>query len=791
MKFPLHRTLDLNGAWSLFYANETPTNIDTVHNLQNSNLPSVPANVPGNVELDLQAAGIIGEPFFGMNSADLHRYEKTHWWYTRRFEATLQENCEPFLRFEGLDCYADIFLNGTHIGACDNALIENEYSIGGILREGENEVVVHIRPAGEEAKKYSYPPGVAANRASYESLYVRKAPHCYGWDIMPRALSAGLWRPVKIVFRPAERLNSVFLRTVSASEQHARLILHFQAHQLKADTQYEIEIEGIGKDEAKGSRFYKRERLLFEAGRISIDVAQPQLWWPRGRGGAHLYDVTVRLLKNCEGCGCTECSVEQCRNWECDRAEFRHGIRTIQLERTSTTDMRGNGEFCFHVNGEKVFILGSNHVPADAYHSRDARRLPRILELAEEIGCNLLRCWGGNVYENDLFFDLCDEKGILIWQDFAMACAVYPQDEKFQKRLEHEAQTVVRRLRQHPCLALWAGDNECDQAYSWHSCGDPNRNVLTRRVLPEVLRAEDPGRDYLPSSPYIDEAAFQAGETFLPENHLWGPRDNFKSDYYRNALCHFASEIGYHGCPSPDSIRRFISPEKLWPPGNDEWLLHSTSPVPGVNLYDYRVELMRKQVRELFGTVPENLEDFAFVSQCVQAEAKKFFIEMFRSAKWRRTGIVWWNLIDGWPQFSDAVVDYYFTKKLAFDFIQRAQQPLCLMLREPANWQQQLVACNDTRHTIEIEYTVRDVGSEKPLCEGHATAKADAVTILDALPFSTSEKRFYLIEWRAVNDNSANESTHKGKNHYLAGLPPFDLENYRSWLRATGWRSEV
>jgi beta-mannosidase len=321
------------------------------------------------------------------------------------------------------------------------------------------------------------------------------------------------------------------------SEELAVLALHYRTRLTDPDASYqtyEIEIEGVCGE----SRFLHRERVLFEAGLLKfVNVPQPALWWPRGRGAAALYAITVRLFKH---------------GTEIDRATWRHGIRTVALEHTSRTDSSGKGEFVFRVNGEKVFLLGSNWVPADAFHSRDEGRIPRMLDLAEEIGCNALRCWGGNVYESDLFFDLCDEKGILVWQDFALGCAVYPQDEEFQKRIRIEATQVVQRLREHASILTWAGDNECDWAYEWYSLGNPNANVLTRRVLPDVLRMEDPGRPYIPSSPYIDEVAYAANDQSQPENHLWGPRDYAKGDYYKNPMCHFASEMGYHGCPSLD-----------------------------------------------------------------------------------------------------------------------------------------------------------------------------------------------------------------------------------------------
>jgi len=196
--------------------------------------------------------------------------------------------------------------------------------------------------------------------------------------------------------------------------------------------------------------------------------------------------------------------------------------------------------------------------------------------------------------------------------------------------------------------------------------------------------------------------------------------------------------------------------------------------VPGAEGYNYRVELMAKQIRELFGEVPDTLDDFALASQISQAEAKKFFIELFRSQKWRRTGIIWWNLIDGWPQFSDAIVDYYFTKKLAYEYIRRSQQPLCLILREPGDWHQEIVACNDTRDDIALDYEIRDADSGEVVAGGGATAVADAVTAIGRIPFSMGEKRFYLIEWESASG--------RGRNHYLAGNPPFDLETYRRWL---------
>lgn len=764
--------IDLNGAWSMAYSREGKE-FKSSSEIKGAKL--LTANVPGNFELDLQKAGIIPEPFYGMNMKENYKLEDRHIYYFRSFKTENISGTEAFLVFEGLDTFAEVYLNGTHLASCGNMFIEHRIPLDGLLKSGENELFIHIRPAVTEAAKYECSNFVSSGHGlpHNESVYVRKAPHMYGWDIMPRAVSAGIWRSVSIQFLPKERIENLYLETISLSpdRQDARLRLNYSTTlKPSALDTFEISIEGSSGD---ASFSIARTVHFPKSGQIFFNVKNPRPWWPRGAGLPELYNVKVTLKKN---------------NFTIDERLFRFGIRSVELVRTSSTSSTGDGEFLFKINHEKIFMKGSNWVPLDAFHSRDAERLEKAFGMVTDLECNILRCWGGNVYESDRFYELCDENGICVWQDFAMACYIYPQDECFRKSMADEARTVIRRLRQHPCLILWAGDNECDSAYEYAGLGDPNLNVITRGVLPAVLRDEDHLRPYLPSSPFTDSKAYSegvsrqdAGGRFLPENHLWGPRDSFKSSFYQNAACHFVSEIGYHGCPSPESIRKFISPDKVWPwRDNEEWILHSSCPMPGFfglgdTSYDgYRVELMAKQIKELFGTVPENLEDFAFASQAVQAEAKKFFIEMFRSAKWRRTGILWWNLLDGWPQFSDAVVDYYFEKKMAYDYIKRAQRHLCLIFREPKNWHQELTACNDLRKDVSVKYKVRDIDSGEILLSGEKNIAASAVSSLGRIPFSMGDKRFYIIQWK--------DETGAGYSHYLAGNPPFDMEQYRKWF---------
>ena len=739
---------------------------NTMAALEEHDCSIIPATVPGNSELDLQAAGLIDEPFYGSNIIELQKYENYHVFYSKTFDYT-PNGSDPQLYFEGIDTFADIYLNGVLLGHTENMLIPHQMRATSTV-EGENELFVHIYPTCIKARKHDLGAADNAMRYTYDSLLVRKAAHMFGWDIMPRAVSAGLWRSVSLLSVPNHYVREAYLMTnrLSADQDRAYCELFYRFE--------------IGDDPIKGYSFtltadcgeshvQVSDVLWFTQGKLRFEIENPKLWWPVGRGDQNLYTVTITLLF--EGAPVASDT-------------FRTGIRTTKLRRSEILNENGEGEFCFVINGERIFIKGSNWVPADAYHSRDRERIPAMLDLWTEIGCNALRSWGGGVYEDDLFYDICDEKGIIVWADFAMGCGSYPQTENMQKALYHEAEVIIKKLRHHPSICLWAGDNENDYFMAYNYGTDPNLNLLTRKVLPEAIRRHDPIRPFLPSSPYVSPAAWTAHDSkLLPENHLWGPRDYFKSDFYRQASALFASEMGYHGCPSPRSVRRFLPPESVWTDycDNADWLTHAASPdLDGP--YAYRNELMRKHVKTLWGIDHcESLDQFARASQISQAEAKKYFIERFRAKKWHRTGVIWWNIIDGWPQFSDAVVDYYFTKKLAFSYIKRSQNPLCFMMDEPQDEELPLVTSNDTRFDQDTTYhvfTLED-GAKHLVDSGRVCVRADSAQCVSRLPYDGLAQTFYYIEWD--NDQYA------GNNHFLAGRPPYDLVWYFDIIRRLGY----
>ncbi len=760
----------LDGTWQLRYGPERPAGPRTPADLAAGDWPGVPAAVPGNVEIDLMAAGLLPDLPVGNNIYRLRELEGWQWWYQRSFDSPSREAGDRVeLVFEGLDCLAEVFVNGQSVGTAANMLIAHRFDVTDALRPGgANELTVRIDSAVLAGRRHAPEAVEGAIWTNWESLAVRKAPHMYGWDIMPRVVSAGLWRGVRLDVVPATHWREVYVTTtyVDPAARRAGVLVDwtFAAEQFDIDA-WTVRLALTREGQ---TAFQMTQRVVGTHDRVRFDVADAALWWPRGAGEQPLYELTLELL-DADG----------------QVLDTRHqtvGLRTVKLVRTDVTRREAPGEFVFEVNGQRIFAKGTNWVPLDALHSRDPQHLAGAFAMVADLNCNMVRCWGGNVYEDHEFFEYCDRLGILVWQDFALACAIYPQTDDFAAVIRVEAEAVVRKLRNHASLALWAGNNEIDEAYTgWFGLGlDPNTDRLSREVLPEVVRRLDPYRDYLPSSPYRSPAMVAAGNhsDLKPEDHLWGPRDDFKGRYYTNSPTHFVSEIGYHGCPARESLVQMMEPGFVWPPeGNDQWLTHAVRPHPAATAYDYRIPLMGKQIAVLFERVPDNLDDYILASQISQAEAKKFFIEWFRAAKWRRTGILWWNLRDGWPIISDAIVDYYGRRKLAYPVIKRVQADVCAICGEPADGRHPLVVVNDTLAAVSGRLTVRDVDSGAELFEGPyfvpANGRAEVGSVATA-----ATPAMWLLEWDLAGGLL--------RNHYLAGPRPFDLADLRRWLPAVG-----
>jgi len=756
----MRQRLSLDGPWTLTFMPEGQESAEPAQHpdaLAGMAARTIPATVPGTVEQALREAGLIADPFNDRHAFDLRPYEFYAWWFQRSFTVPPSlQGARYVLVFHGLDTIATVWLNGRELGHAANMLIPHRFDVTALLRrEGENHLVVRLGSAVNAARRYPYPPVLHTSEDRLESVWLRKAPHMYGWDIMPRLVSAGLWRSVEVEALPATRLDGLYFWTAALSDPSPRLGVHVQVDTESADLdELSVQLTGVCGDHT----FRETIPLEFVSTQTTIAIPDGRLWWPRDYGEPALYTIRAELLQ---------------RGTVCDTRTERIGLRQVQLERTQIGGTEGR--FLFRVNGVPVQISGSNWVPLDALHSRDAARYDAALDLATDVNCRMLRCWGGNVYEDDRFFELCDERGILVWQDFAFACARYPQSDDFAAVVAEEARSVITRLRNHPCLAVWCGDNECDQAWL-HGELQPDHNRLTREVLPRAVQTHDPHRPFVPSSPYaVPSVVASRSWDSAPEQHLWGPRNYFKSAFYSQNTANFIGEIGYHGCPNPGSLRRFLPAEHLWPWDNSSWRAHAVDHWhTRRRLYD-RNELMVKQVHEFFGAVPSTLEEFTLASQIVQAEAVKFFIEHARQRWPVCSGLLWWNLIDGWPQISDAVVDYYFGKKLAYYYIRRVQQPLCVLAAEPEDWDLPLLVGNVGPEERRGRYRVRDVESGTEVLAGAFVATPNGNTRLGRLPLSRGDHRLFLLEWESEG--------RRGGNHYLAGSPPFSCDRYReTWL---------
>lgn len=749
----------LNGKWKLYFYDATQININNPKEPELKNQKSIDCKVPGNVELDLAESGLLPKDIFkGMNIRLAEKYEIYDWWYEKNFKIEKEKNSgdKLILKFKGVDCFADYFLNDVFLGSSENMFIENEFDITDKVVLGkENTLYVHIKSPIITAARENIDPLelISSTHQTALAQVTRKPPHSYGWDIMPRALSAGIWRDVSIETKKKYGFNYVYFGLLSINQVTSRGIMVFNTRIPEEETFKLRKIRIYGK--CKDFVIDHTAPVYSSNGKITFPLDTRSLWWPKGYGEPNIYKVTLEVYDS-------ENNILFSEN-------FRQGFRRVELLRSEIVEP--GGKFEIRINNVKIYAIGSNWVPLDVYHSRDKEKYKKAIDLACDIGCNILRCWGGNVYEDDEFFDLCDEKGIMVWQDFAMACHFYPQTKTFAEKLGKEVESVVKKLRNHSSIILWCGDNEIDSL-----CGikdyKPSVNSITRKTIPEILIRIDPLRPYLPSSPYVSDKAFELGQEYTPEAHLWGCRDYYKSNFYVNSKAYFVSETGYHGCPSEKSIRKFIDEEYVWPySDNEQWNLHSTDQRNA----PHRVKLMEKQIMQIFGKVPDNLSEYSLASQISQAEADKYFIERMRARTQETGGIIWWNLLDGWPQMSDAVVDYYFEKKLAYFYIKRSSRPVLPLIGEMGQWGYPVIVSNCSIYDKTVLIEIIDADTDNIVFSKTVNSAPNSSVNIGGIDCYRSQKGMFIIKFTVDGKSYINT--------YLYGTPEYDLNDYIKWMK--------
>ena len=769
------QVVSLDGKWQLDYW--TQPDAGAVRTLDIPEHKTVEATVPGNCELDLQRAGILPDLTVGTNVTKLRPYEACQWLYTRTFTAPavdVASGAKAELVFEGIDTLADVFLNGEKIGESANMFVERRFDVTRKVRAGENKVQVLLRPVMLDTRYATVGEMGGQSEPGGDGERYRKAAHMGGWDIFPRVYVQGLWRPVRFELSGPVRIK-----------EPAWLVKGLDVKGRWADIKFRARVEApfsaldtsrVRVTLSRGGQVCKTADTPFISYHpmINFRLDKADFWWPRGFGESALYEAKAEIVA-ADG---KVLAADTCRI----------GIRTIELVREDVYGKDRPGQFLFKVNGVPCYIRGSNWVPLDAMHARDTEHLVRTLEMFEDLNCNMVRVWGGGVYEPDAFFDWCDEHGLMVWQDFMTGCSVFPQDDDYAKATREEVLATVLRLRNRASLALWGGNNENDCAFQWfvgpRLARDPNLDRTSRRTIPDVLYEYDITRPYLPSSPYRSPDVV-AGKARPSEEHLWGAREYYKVPFYTNNACWFASEMGYHGCPNRASLEKMMTKDGLYPwtkvtgknpkqdyHWNDEWLLKSCNEtlVPGGARHPGRNNLMTNHCKILFGECPTDLDDFIWQSQFAQSEAMKTFIELFRSRKFTSfNGLIWWNVRDGWPILSDAVVDYYYGKKRAYHTIKNVQHDQLVLVRDD----HKVFAVNDTLKPVEGHAKVVDRTSGKTLLDVAYSVPANAA------------KEIGSVGWtgQGVLDIAYDQGGEKRTNWFLYGEPPFDYAKVKAWMK--------
>ncbi len=703
------------------------------------------ASVPGSFISDMVSEGDLPDLEYSQNILLGQALEDLHVFYYT--EVSLSKG--QYLHFEGIDTVADIYVNGDMVASCDNMFMPLD--VEDCFEEGANSVVVHIKPICLESRKYPLPASSVAPFYTQEGLYMRKAISSFGWDILPRLVTAGIYKPVTVCEHKANSIDDVFMITARIDKQKktSRLRVYFQFTLEDVHTRdYTVKIEGGCKD----SHFEKTTTVWHISHSFSIDIENVQVWDPRNYGEPNLYDVNVYLYY---------------KDSLVDEYSFKYGVRTVQLA-------HDRNEFKFIVNDTPVFVMGSNWVPTSYYPHEQSDRLDMALSLLDESGANMVRVWGGGYYEDNEFYDFCDERGILVWQDFMMACAIYPQDDVFAEKIFKEASYQIKRLRNHCCIALWCGDNECDQAMATWSdfIRDPESNIITRKTLPSVLMAHDFSRPYIPSSPHIFEGQTQHNSA---DRHIWTRTEHFASNFYMETTASFISEIGYTAFPNVTSLYKFLeTPQSILREdgsATDEYVLHGTAPdVTRKMWYDHKVPCACLFASKVFSPLSSDLETLVKQSQYTQAEAYKTWIEHARLSD--INGILIWNLLDGWPQVSEAMVDYYFTKKPSFDFVKNAMRAVNVIIKEESRGALKIFVANASRNNASVSYEIS--------CNGKAIAN-DRIEVLPdenklvSMMYTNGESNFYKIDFW-ING-------HHYASHYQENAESLDINTYISNLK--------
>ncbi|MFP3937748.1 MAG: glycoside hydrolase family 2 protein [Phycisphaerae bacterium] len=599
----------------------------------------IAASVPGCVHTDLLEAGEIPDPFHRDDERRVQWVGRADWVYSRDFKVPeeLLDHRRILLQCDGLDTLAGLKINGRRVGQADNMFRRWEFDVGKLLRAGENTIEITFASAQEyvEKRQRQRPlPYWGHDHKTGCAAWLRKEQCNFGWDWGPMLVTCGIWRPIKLLGFSKARLEDVHIR-----QKHTRGGVTLTVD-VSADTVARIQASAETVVSFEGKELARRTvRLKAGRGQTKIRIGSPKLWWPNGMGEQPLYDVQVELKDH--------------DSEPLDRASRRIGLRKLELDRRKD---RWGESFRFRVNGRAFFAKGANWIPADVFQNRvTPRRYRQLLQSAADANMNFLRVWGGGIYEQDEFYDLCDELGLCVWQDFMFACSTYPTfDESFMDNVAAEADQNVRRLRHHPCVALWCGNNELEQglvADKWteSSMSWDDYKPLFDKLLPNICRKLDPEQAYWPSSAHSPRGdRHRHSDPRWGDAHLWAVwhgRQPF--EWYRGAFHRFCSEFGFQSFPQPRTTRKFTEKRdrNVTSPVMEH---HQRSGIGNDAILQYMASWFR---------MPTNFDNLLWLSQILQLLGIQYAVEHWRRNMPRCMGAIYWQLNDCWPAASWSSID--------------------------------------------------------------------------------------------------------------------------------------
>jgi len=635
------------------------------------------ATVPGVIHTDLLANHLIEDPFLETNEQKLQWIENENWNYKTTVNLTReqlsQENIE--IEFEGLDTYATVFLNGENIIDAINMFRTWKVDIKKIAKTGGNQLEVHftspLKYNSEKVKNHPYklPSGNETVDVKVSS-FTRKAAYQFGWDFGPRFVTSGIWKNVKINTWNTARITNIAVQTDSISTEKAYLTTVIEVEGTESND-LELQINLRDKNEKNINSIISIKNIKgVQKIQQKAEIDLPNLWWPNGMGKPNLYEFSVQLKKG---------------NELLDSKTDEFGIRTVEL--IQEKDAIGTS-FYFKINGKPLFIKGANYIPQDIFLPRVTDRdYKNIIGKVVKLNMNMLRVWGGGIYEKDIFYELCDKNGILIWQDFMFAGSLYPNDSEFLKNIEQEVKDNVNRLKKHPSIALWCGNNEIEVAWKnwgWQKqYGYSKKDSLAlwdsyinlfHKIIPKTLKETDSKANYVSTSPMSN---WGTSENFNHSSmHYWGVwhgKEPFKN--YKKNVGRFMVEYGFQSFPSMKTIKKFASDSS----------------------FSIQSETMKNRQKSYIGNgliiehinrwydKPSSFEDFVIKSQKTQTIALQTAIQSHRLQSPHCMGTLFWQLNDCWPGPSWSILDYYGQEKDAFNTVKENFKPIIAVLNYEKN----------------------------------------------------------------------------------------------------------